>query len=330
MARFWFRHLFAFLAVAATLSFVVVEADARVGGGGSSGSRGGRTFSAPPSTNTAPSGGATFNRSTTQPNAARAGTPAAAPSTGLARPGGMFGGGMLGGLAAGFIGAGLFGMLFGHGFGGGLGGISSFIGLLLQVGLVIIVARLAWAWWQRRQQPQTAMASGPSMRDNAMGNAGSSMGGAFGGMFGLGGGGANPEPAGAPLDIEPKDFDSFEQLLGNIQQAYSNEDLNALRSLATPEMISYFAEDLADNASRGVVNKIADVKLLQGDLAEAWNEDGTDYATVAMHFGLTDQTLDRATGKLVDGSTTPTEATELWTFRRAPRGNWVLAAIQQA
>jgi predicted lipid-binding transport protein (Tim44 family) len=330
MARIWFRYLFALLAVAATLSFVVVEADARVGGGVSSGSRGGRTFSAPPSTNTAPGGGSTFNRSTTQPNAARPGTPTTPASPGLARPGGLFGGGMLGGLAAGFIGAGLFGMLFGHGFGGGLGGISSFIGLLLQVGLVIIVARLAWAWWQRRQQPQPAYASGPSMRDNAMGNNGSGMGGVFGGMFGQGGSAANPEPAGAPLDIEPKDFDSFEQLLGDIQQAYSNEDLVALRSLATPEMISYFAEDLADNASRGVVNKISDVKLLQGDLAEAWNEDGTDYATVAMHFGLTDQTLDRATGKLVDGSTTPTEATELWTFRRAARGNWVLAAIQQA
>lgn len=328
MARIWFRYLFALLAVAATLSFVVVEADARVGGGVSSGSRGSRTFSAPPSTNTAPGGGSNFNRTITQPNAARPGTPAAAPSPGLARPGGLFGGGLLGGLAAGFIGAGLFGMLFGHGFGGGLGGISSFIGLLLQVGLVIIVARLAWAWWQRRQG-QPAFASGPAMRDNAMGSNGSGVGGAFGGMFGMGGG-ASPQPEGAPIEIEPKDFDSFEQLLGDIQQAYSNEDINALRSVATPEMISYFSEDLADNASRGVVNKIFDVKLLQGDLAEAWNEDGADYATVAMHFSLIDQTLERATGKLVDGSTTPTEATELWTFRRVPRGNWVLAAIQQA
>ena len=74
---------------------------------------------------------------------------------------------MLGGLAAGFIGAGLFGMLFGHGFMGGMGGFASMLGLLLQIGLVIIVARLAWAWWQRRNQP--AMAGGPSLRDNMSG-----------------------------------------------------------------------------------------------------------------------------------------------------------------
>ena len=85
-----------------------------------------------------------------------------------ARPGfsaaALFGGGLLGGLAAGFIGAGLFGMLFGHGFMGGMGGFASILGLLLQIGLVVIVARLAWAWWQRRNQP--AMAGGPSFRDN--------------------------------------------------------------------------------------------------------------------------------------------------------------------
>lgn len=317
MIRFRFRHLFALLAVAATLSFVISEADARVGRGFSGGSRGARTYSAPPPTSTAPSTATPMQRSVTQPNAVQ---PSAAPaqSPGLAgRPGGLFGGGLLGGLAAGFIGAGLFGMLFGHGFLGGLGGFASFLGLLLQVGLVIIVARLAWAWWQRRSQPAFA---GPALRENAAATGG--------GLFGLGAG-AGAAPAGAPLEIEGKDFDSFERLLEDIQQAYSDEDLNALRSHATPEMLSYFADDLADNASRGVVNKVSDVKLLQGDLSEAWREGDTDYATVAMRFRLIDQTLDRAKGDLVAGSTSPAEVTELWTFRRAPRGNWVLSAIQQ-
>jgi predicted lipid-binding transport protein (Tim44 family) len=320
MTRFRFRHLFALLAAAAVMSFVIGEADARVGGGSSSGSRGGRTYSAPPSTNTAPSTAAPFQRSVTQPNATRPST-APAQSPGLAgRPGGFFGGGLLGGLAAGFIGAGLFGLLFGHGFMGGLGGFASFLGLLLQIGLVIIVARLAWAWLQRRQQP--AFASGPAMRDNATG-----MGGGF---FGMGAGAGAAAQSGAPLDIDAKDFDAFEHLLKEIQQAYSDEDLNALRSRVTPEMLSYFADDLADNASRGVHNKVSDVQLLQGDLSEAWREGDSDYATVAMRFGLVDQMLDRATGRLVEGSASPVEATELWTFRRAPRGNWVLSAIQQA
>src|SRR3954465_13447226 len=157
------RWLLAIFAVVAALSMTAVDSDAR--STGSSGSRGGRTFSAPAATNTAPRA-APIERSMTQP--ARPGSTATQAAGQTARPGllggGMFGGGLLGGLAAGFIGAGLFGMLFGHGFMGGMGGFASMLGLLLQIGLVIIVARLAWSWWQRRNQP--AMAGGPSLRDN--------------------------------------------------------------------------------------------------------------------------------------------------------------------
>jgi len=104
-----------------------------------------------------------------------------------------------------------------------------------------------------------------------------------------------------------------------------------LRARATPEMLAYFAEDLAANASRGVVNRISDVKLLSGDLAEAWREGNAEYATVAMRFSLIDQTVERASGRVVEGDTIrPTQATELWTFRRAPGGQWLLSAIQQA
>ena len=196
----------------------------------------------------------------------------------------------------------------------GLGSFAGFLGLLLQIALVVIVARLAWAWWQRRSQSQPAFA-GPSMRDNA------ARSGSMASFLGMGGSAAQ---TGAPLKIEPTDFDEFESLLRDIQSAYSDEDLNALRLRTTPEMLSYFSEDLAQNASRGVVNKISDVNLLQGDLSEAWREGNTDYATVAMRFGLVDQTLDRTTGKVVEGSTSPTEARELWTFRRAPQGDWTL------
>ena len=55
-----------------------------------------------------------------------------------------------------------------------------------------------------------------------------------------------------------------------------------------------------------------------------------EYASVAMRFALVDRTLDRASGRLVDGSETPQEVTEVWTFLRAGGGQWVLSAIQQA
>ena len=81
------------------------------------------------------------------------------------------------------------------------------------------------------------------------------------------------------------------------------------------------------NASKGVVNRISDVKLLQGDLAEAWREGDTEYATVAMRYSLNDQMVERDSGRVVQGG--PDEATEVWTFMRARGGHWLLSAIQQ-
>ena len=305
------RTLVALAAIVAALAFVAVEADAlpRM----NSGSRGNRTFTTPPPTATAPKAAQPIERSMTQP-VARPAAPAA--------PGGFFNRpGLLGGLAAGFLGAGLIGMLFGHGLLGGLGGIASFLGLILQVGIVALVAMLAWRWWQRRSQPASAFAGGPALRDVAPNEPRMN----FGGL-----GGSAASVSGIPIEIKPTDFDAFERILGEVQTAYGTEDLGALRARMTPEMLSYYSEELAKNSSRGVINHISDVKLLQGDLAEAWREGDDDYATVAMRYSMVDRTLDRASGRLVEGDTKPQEATELWTFRRTRGGQWVLSAVQQA
>jgi predicted lipid-binding transport protein (Tim44 family) len=287
----------------------VTSADARVGGGFSSGSRGGRTFSAPPSTQTAPGTAQPFNRTFSQPGAPAAG----------ARTGGFFnrpGTGLLGGLAAGFLGAGLFGMLFGGGLFSGLGGLSSILGLLLQIGLIVLVIRLAMSWWHRRQGSEPAYAGGA-------GGMGGGTQSNFGGMgFGMGSGSAPPQ-------IQPSDYEAFERLLVDIQTAYSNEDMNKLRTLASPEMATFFNEDMQQNRQRGQVNKVSGTKLLQGDLAEAWREGDTDYASVAMRFSMVDRYVDVASGRLISGSEQPVEVTEVWTFVRPRGSDWELSAIQQ-
>jgi predicted lipid-binding transport protein (Tim44 family) len=293
------------LSLALPLISAASPADARVGGGISSGSRGMRTFSAPPSTSTAPGTAQPFNRTFTQPGS---------PSTPAG--GGFFnrpGGGMLRGLAAGFLGAGLLGMLFGGGLFGGLGGLSSLFGLILQIVLIVFVVRMAMSWWQRRNAPAYADAAGGS------GGASSYRAGSG---FGLGSGSA-------PLEIQPADYEAFERLLGEIQDAWSNEDVARLHTLATPEMVSYFNRDLEANRARNVVNRCAGTKLLQGDLAEAWREGDTDFASVAMRYSIIDKTLDRASGRLVEGGDQPMEVTEIWTFERPRGANWELSAIQQ-
>jgi predicted lipid-binding transport protein (Tim44 family) len=325
LARLQFRSAIALLAVAATLAFAAVAADAAPRF--NAGSRGTRTYMAPPPTATTPNAARPIERSMTSPGQpgssfGRAASPAPA-------SGGLFGGGrgLLGGLAAGFLGAGLFGMLFGHGFGAGLGGFASMLGLLLQIGLVVVVARLAWAWWQRRSQPSSAYAGAPTgatgdMHPNATGGAGDNV---FARMLSGPAGGGN----GTPIEIRPEDFDAFERTLGDVQTAYSKEDIAALKQKVTPEMLSYYAEELAANASRGVRNEISDVKLLQGDLAEAWREGDDDYATVAMRYQQHDSLVDRNNGRVVEIADGAEQGTEYWTFRRAQGGPWMVSAIQQ-
>ena len=327
MRMFRLRPLLALCAIGATLALTAVDADAR--SRVSAGSRGTRTFSAPPPTATAPNAARPMERTMTQPGQPGS-TAATRPAPQTAPTGGFFNRpGFLGGLFAGFLGAGLLGMLFGGGFMGGLGGIASFLGLLLQVGLVVGVGMLAWRWWQRRNQPAHAYAGGPSLRD--LGPNSTPPRGALSALGGFGGSGAaaasappaNPDEIGT----QPADFDAFERILGAVQTGYGEEDLGKLRTLVTPEMLSYFAEELAANASRGVVNRISEVKLLQGDLAEAWREGDAEYVSVAMRYSLNDQIVDRTSGRVTEGG--PDEATEVWTFMRSRGGNWLVSAIQQ-
>jgi hypothetical protein len=56
--------------------------------------------------------------------------------------------GLIGGFAAGFLGAGLLGFLFGHGLVGELTSVASVLGLIFQLALIVMLARLIWTWWR--------------------------------------------------------------------------------------------------------------------------------------------------------------------------------------
>lgn len=311
------RRLAGVLALATALAVAAPVAQARPGGGGSVGSRGSNTFSAPPATATAPGTAAPMQRTQTAPSPGMTNPGMQAPASGRRFGGGFF---------AGLLGAGLLGALLGGGFFGGLGGLASMIGLLFQVGLVLVVVMLALRFFRRRSEP--AGAGAPYARSSLEGGPNGGMGGPMGGQgpaAGMAGGGRPPLKR--PVQVAEADYKAFERLLGDVQDAYSREDRVSLGNLTTPEMAGYFDEELRNNAARGVVNRISDVKLLQGDLSEAWGEDRTDYATVAMRYGLKDEMIDRASGRVVQADAS--EAVELWTFLRQPGRGWVLSAIQQ-
>ena len=316
--------VFSILAVGLIVMMATVDfAEARRAGGFSSfGSRGTRTFSSPSVTRTAPNAATGIQRSMTpQSTAARQN------SSGFQRNGlfGGLGGGILGGLLMG----GLFGMLLGSGFGGGFG----FIGMLLQIILLVMLG----SWLLRRFGGQQATATGGAAgsRANASGdNTAMRSGGGFGIPkmgSGMGSGFGGSAPATKDIEVGEGDLDRFEAMLKDVQAAYADEDYSALRELTTPEAMSYLAEELSDSATQGQKNVVRDVRLVEGDISEAWSEGNTDYATVAMRYESIDYMIDRTSGAVVSGNPdSVSDSVEVWTFTRQNGGAWKVSAIQNA
>jgi predicted lipid-binding transport protein (Tim44 family) len=285
-----------------TLALAPSLAEARAGrsssGAGSSmGSRGTRSFDN--------NGAAPLSRSMTQ-------TPSATSS--LAGAGAAGGGSFfqrhpfMSGLAGGFLGSMLFSGMggFGHAFGGLL--------TLLIIGLLIFfVIRL-------------------------FSGRGFSFAGAGGGVPRSVGAAAVPQAQqyrGHDTTVGEADLNAFQGLHGAIQEAWSRSDLGRMRQLMTPEMLSYFSEELTRNTSQGVQNLVSDVNLAKGEISESWEEGDLQYATAYMKWSAIDQVvrLGRAPGQpdyLVSGDPkVPTESEEVWTFVRRRGANWLLSAIQQ-
>jgi predicted lipid-binding transport protein (Tim44 family) len=320
------RMLLALVVVALSMTVVAVDyADARRGG--SFGSRGIRTYQAPRVTPTAPNQTAPVERSMT-PRTNETSSVRNPGVSGVNRPG-FFSNGLGGSLMRGLLIGGLFGMLLGYGFGGAAG----LLGFIVQLGLLALAAMFLMRMFRGRPAERPAYA-GAAPRDTftVPDLKPASAGGGLGGLGSLGGlGTAKTIDAAEPdeVGITQADLDNFERLLVAVQDAYAREDFAGLRALATPEVAAFFSEELGRNAAEGLKNEVRAVKLLQGDLSEAWREGSTDYATVAMRYESIDATRERATGRVVEGDPDrPTEATEIWTFLRRPGEGWILSAIQ--
>ena len=318
----WLRFS-ALLAVLLTVFSLTAVTTAEARFGGSFGTRGSRTYQTIPSTPTIPGVTAPVQRSMTAPGTRTTGFGAP-----YARPGGLFNG--LGGwLLGGLLFSGLFGMMFGGGM-MGFGGFGGIFSLIIQLAILYFVLRWVFrrfGWAQ--SAPAGGYGNGPS------GYGGNSYnyaprqdwqpsGNGYGSGPGTSNGGRDE------IGISNADLNVFEQRLSQLQDAYSREDYDALRRITTPEVMSYLTEELAQSAAKGLRNEVFDVKLKSGDVAESWREGPDDYATVALRYESRDIMRNRATGELVSGEDRIVERSEVWTFVRHNRGEWILSAIQGA
>ncbi len=331
--------------IAALLVYsVAVLVEARVGGGGSLGSRGSRSFSAPvrPST---PSPGNGFGQGSASPS------PYASPYSQrreepFSRPtpfpqsspygGGGFWRSVGGGLLGGFLGSMMFRSFGGGGYsgyggyGGGWGGPGLFDLLLLGL--------LGYAAYRFLTQRST----GSSRYDAAEGP---SLGRGYDRYDAQ-------EPVMSLPAAQQRDLaEGIEQLrvldpgfeqsrfcdqamdfFFRLQVAWSARDLSPLQALLTDELTAQLQAD-ADRLKReGKINHVENIAVRTCELTEAWQETGQDFATVYFYANCLDYDVSESTSEVVRGSKLePSKFEEYWTFTRpAGRGPWKLSAITQA
>jgi predicted lipid-binding transport protein (Tim44 family) len=205
------------------------------------------------------------------------------------------------GLAGAFFGSWLGSLLFPHwGYGYGLGFGHVFGSLISWIIIILVLSmvfrRFRGAWGPLSAGPLGGLGYGGPQQGYARGPTGY--------------GSAAPS---RDLQITPADYAAFEAILKAVQGAWSAGDLRALGHYVTPEML----------------------KLVNGDVREAWDEGALHYATCLLHWRALDYTVRRdcqpgEPGWLVEGDPQrPSEAQELWTFARSPGGHWLLSAVQQ-
>jgi predicted lipid-binding transport protein (Tim44 family) len=229
---------------------------------------------------------------------------------------------------AGFALGGLLGGLLFHGFGGFGGGFGiGFLDILLiGAGVLLLVSFLR----RRQNQPQYAMAGGPPPDAYRPGPDWSSE---------------------ASVATEPSDLDrglehirtmdpgfdpaavaaDARRAFAVVQGAVSARDVSLLGDALTPQMLAILQAQCERLRAARQTNRIEQIDVRRADVTEAWQESGRDWVTVRLAATMVDYTVDDTTGNLVDGSRTPQDVEEYWTFTRpVGRNAWQLSAIQSA
>jgi predicted lipid-binding transport protein (Tim44 family) len=220
------------------------------------------------------------------------------------------------GLAGGFLGSWLFGHS-GYAADGASGG--SAMGTLLELLIIGVLIYFAFRFFRGRGFSVAGAGGAPFSMPRSAGAAAAP---------------GRPD-RGRDINLSDSDLAAFQSLHAAIQEAWSAGELGRLRRLMTPEMLSYFSEELTRNSSQGVQNIVSGVQLLKGELAESWEEGDLRYATAYMRWRAIDYVarLGRSPGDpdhIVSGNPrVPVEAEEVWTFVRRRGGDWLLSTIQQ-
>lgn len=223
------------------------------------------------------------------------------------------------------VGAALAGSWLGHmifgagGFGAGAAGGGFLMNILLMIAGAFVVMSLV-KFLTRRSQNCAAATSQNSYPGNG-----------FGGNFNSQNSEFNQVQT-TNIILPETEKNKFAQILIAVQAAWSAQNIEELKKVATPEMAKYFSDALAQNISQGIANKIENIEVIDVNVAEAWREGEMEYATAIIEWSAFDYMVNvNQNLQIVEGNDKNlTMISEAWTFARYnSSGSWILSAIAQ-
>jgi predicted lipid-binding transport protein (Tim44 family) len=304
------RRALALALVMLTIGLHAGDALARAGSGGS---RGSRSYTAPARPPASPTTPASPSRQLGNP-----------PPQPVQASRGWFGP-IMGGIAGFMLGGMLASLLFGTGFGGGFG--------LMDLMLIGTALFLLYRFMSARRSQQPAYATG----------------GGYGGgpgrvdvAYPAGTAGAAASAAPSELDLgfahirqmdpgfDPDAVaDAARRLFPDVQAAVAARDMSAVGGRLTPRMYTALVGQCERLRAARHSSRLEQLQVREAQVSEAWQESGQDYVTVYLAGSLVDYTDDDSSGTVVEGSRSPQEFAEYWTFARPVGPNpWKLSAIQ--
>jgi predicted lipid-binding transport protein (Tim44 family) len=120
-----------------------------------------------------------------------------------------------------------------------------------------------------------------------------------------------------------------QRAFADVQEGITRRDLGAVADRLTPQEYARLQAQCDQLRGARQTNRVEQIQWRRAEVSEAWQEGGQDWVTVCVSVSLVDYTVDDTTGSVVDGSRTPQDVEEYWTFTR-PVGPkpWRLSAIQ--
>ena len=117
----------------------------------------------------------------------------------------------------------------------------------------------------------------------------------------------------------------------DVQAGIVKRDMSGVQDRLTPQQYGRLQAQCDQLRGARRTNRIERLRINRAEMTEAWQEGGQDWVTVYFAVSMVDYTVDDTTGAVVEGSATPVDIEEYWTFTRSvgPKP-WRLSAIQTA